>query len=76
MTFLRVYHGAQDKMSAAQIGSVVYRHTAGQFTGHLMLTADGSIARLRPNVKTHGQSVLISGKVTNITAVDAFELAE
>ncbi len=41
-----------------------------------MLTAPRSIARLRPNVKTHGQSVLIRRYVTNITAASVFELPE
>ena len=37
-----------------------------------MLTAPRSIAHLRPNVKTHGQSVLIRGYVTNITTANVF----
>jgi hypothetical protein len=41
-----------------------------------MLTAPRSIAHLRPNVKTHDQSVLIRGYVTNITSVDVFGLPE
>src|SRR6266700_5523081 len=45
------YDVAEGHVGAAQIGSVVDRHTAGQLICTLIFTAEGSIAPQRPNVK-------------------------
>jgi len=55
-------------MGAAQIGSVVDGHTAGQLYATLILTVEGSIARCGPNVKTTAVCVAFKFCVTNLTA--------
>ncbi len=54
-------------LGAAQIGSVVDRHTAGQLSCILIFTADGSIAPERRNVKRQRPCVVTLGDVTRIT---------
>src|SRR5215469_14793783 len=66
---LRCYRG---HVGAAQIGSVVYAHTARQLYCTLILTVEGSIAPEDENVKRTGHCVAISINVTKLTLRDAF----
>lgn len=65
--------GCRGQMGAAQIGSVVHGHTAGQLYGTLILTVEGSIARLRQNVKTRARCVAFREYVTKFTVEAAFD---
>jgi hypothetical protein len=67
------YDVAEGHVGAAQIGSVVDRHTAGQLSCILIFTAEGSIAPQRPNVKSRRPCVVTLGDVTKITVLQKFE---
>jgi len=60
-------------MGAAQIGSVVDRHTAGQLYATLIFTVEGSIARQQQNVKTRARCVAFLDHVTKLTLHGMFD---
>ena len=62
-------------MGAAQIRSVVDGHTAGQLICTLIITAEGSIALWKQNVKSRSRCVVTLGYVTRITVSIRFEAA-
>jgi hypothetical protein len=61
-------------VGAAQIGSVVDAHTAGQLYCTLILTVEGSIALEDENVKSTGRCVAPSINVTKVTVGYVFSL--